>query len=285
MTELYRKVTNGWRSFRDGSVLTPTPTDPAYLEGWGTPVWSDEFDAAGIDTTKWNARNNTTVSYDQSVIYSASNIIPGDGFLYQRIDRITPQYRAPRERYFSVGYLDTINKFIQRYGRWEIKCKLPLAPGESKGFWPAFWLRDASGSGECDVMEAIGTPHTKESVHPEGVASFTLHEDTGHASGTVKIERKPPASELYIADGEWHTFAVEWTPVGFRFIADGAEVWFPKTSQYPWFETSFPAGCNIRLNCQVGEGWMGFYDDAHPETTITPADYVVDYVRVWAYTP
>lgn len=260
----------------------PEPVDPASLPYWGKPVWRDEFDVAGIDTTKWNARNDVALSYDQAVVYSANNVIPGDGFLHSKINRITPVTRSGRTRYFSTGYLDTIGKFAQRYGRWEMRAKLPLTPGQSKGFWPAFWLRDSTGTGECDVMEAIGTPHTKESVHPEGITSMTMHQDTGHAAGTVKIEKKPTQSEVYLADGKFHTFAVEWTREGFRFLVDGVERWFPKTAQYPWFESSFPGGVNIRLNCQVGDSWMGFYDPATPGTSVTPAEMTVEYVRVWA---
>jgi PKD repeat protein len=268
------------------SVTLGSSASSSYIPGWGNPVWSDEFTTAGINTSKWNARNNATLSYDQAIIYTANNVINGDGYLRQKVERLgTPVNQGGRMRYFSVGYLDTIGKFSQKYGRWEMRAITPLTPNVSKAIWPAFWLRDSTGTGECDVMEAYGTPRAHMDTKPAGVSEMTIHQDTNHSSGTVKINKVPSVTQFNNADGQFHTYAVEWTPEGFRFLYDGIERWFPKTAQYPWFETSFTGGLNIRLDVQMGDSYYGFYDPAHPETTVLPVEYVVDYIRVWAYTP
>jgi beta-glucanase (GH16 family) len=259
-------------------------TDPGYLTGWGTPAWRDEFDGTTLDLVKWNARDNIALSYDEAIIYRANSVVNGDGFLHQKIERVaSPVFRSGHTRYFTTGYLDTNGKFAQRYGRWEIRAKLPLALNKSATFWPAFWLRDSVGNGECDVMEAYGTP---QSLHPtpSGQVSMTMHESTNHEAGTVKIENKVATTAVNAADGQFHIFAVEWTPTGFRFLVDGVERWFPKTASYPWFETAFPGGLNIRMNCQTGSAWHGFYDPTKPEQSVVPAEMTVDYVRVWKYT-
>lgn len=91
--------------YRDLSTGQPLSPDPAFLADWGgLPVWRDEFDSPGIDSAKWNARDNEALSYDEAVVYAANNIIPGDGVLYQRIGAIDPPVmRGGRLRAFSTG--------------------------------------------------------------------------------------------------------------------------------------------------------------------------------------
>ena len=267
-------------------VPQPAPTTPttpagATLPGWGAPAWSDEFAGSSVDRAKWNVRDGGYLSYDEAML-SASQVSQSDGTLRIVTDRLKqPTVAGGRTRAFTTGYIDSIGKHSQRYGRWEMRAKLPVTPGASRGIWPAFWLRDSKGLGEIDIMEAMGDPNTKLKYQPAGSWSSTIHQSTNHEAGTVKIENIVTRPEHVGAD--WHTWALEWTPEGMTFLFDGEKVWTATTADNPWFETAFTgAGVNIRINTQVGEKWMGFTDPAHPEQTTVPATYDIDYVRVWS---
>lgn len=261
----------------------PTPTTPAgTIPGWGAPVWSDEFTGSTVDRSKWNIRDGSYLSYDEAML-SASQVSQSNGTLKIVTDRLSnPVTAGGRVRAFETGYIDSIGKHSQRYGRWEMRAKLPVTPGASRGIWPAFWLRDSKGLGEIDIMEAMGDPNTKLKYQPAGSWSSTIHQSTNHEAGTVKIENIVTNPE-HVGAG-WHTWALEWTPEGMTFLFDGKAVWKATTKDNPWFNTAFTdAGANIRINTQVGESWMGFTDPAHPEETTLPATYDIDYVRVWSY--
>lgn len=271
------------------STIKPDETQPgeggadtgAYLDGWGNPVWRDEFNGTSVDKTRWNVKDGTWMSYDQAVV-EAENVRVEGGELKIRTEWLDkPVIKSNRERHFSTGYIETIGKFSQKYGRWEMRASLPLEAGVSKGIWPAFWLRDSKGSGEIDIMEAIGDPHDKLGVLPAGAYTSTIHESTGHEAGTVKIEKYH--KDVDVRGDAYHVYAFEWTPAGMTFLYDGRAMWTATTRDNPWFATSFTgSGVNIRINTQVGEGWMGFADPTRRDLTKLPVDYKIDYVRVWA---
>jgi hypothetical protein len=55
---------------------------------------------------------------------------------------------------YASGTLQTWGRWQQRYGYFEARMRLP----KGQGLWPAFWLLDASGSGnEWDVVESFNT--------------------------------------------------------------------------------------------------------------------------------
>jgi beta-glucanase (GH16 family) len=163
-----------------------------------------------------------------------------------------------------------------------MRARLPLIDYKSRGVWPAFWLRDSKGSGEIDIMEAIGTPHDQEKIVPNGAYSSTIHESTNHEAGTDRITKTVVA--MGNVNSAYHTWAVEWRPESMTFLFDGKVAWTATRADNPWFDTAFTdAGVNIRINTQVGHEWMGFTDPSHPELTQLPASFDIDYVRAWTY--
>lgn len=56
---------------------------------------------------------------------------------------------------------------------------------------------------------------------------------------------------------------------------------FSKTvADLPWLDTTFCEPMNIRLNLQVGGSTPTYYGLNVDASTVFPADFVVDYVRV-----
>ncbi len=89
--------------------------------------------------------------------------------------------------------------------------------------------------------------------------------------------RVPWPAGTYPGDG-FHVYAAEWEPGVIRFYVDGRLVWTRDTSTTPWFDDVFnrDARYHLRLTHHVG-GWLGDPD----ASTVLPADFVVDYVRVY----
>lgn len=250
------------------------------LRGWDL-IWSDEFEGAAVDPSKWNVRNATTLSYDQAYITSRpANIAVHDSAVH-----IIAQREMSGGRPFTTGYLDTIGKFSQRYGRFEMRAKLPTAPGTSRGLWPAFWLRpdnSANGDGEIDIMESYGTPTIRTDFDPTNRYQWTVwqSEQAGAAKKSGYPWGQPPPGQPTL-DAGFHVYAVEWTLTGMTFSLDGVTVGKFTPADTAWFDSSFSGPFHIRLNLQVGSTYWGNPDPAHPELTVLPAEYVIDYIRVY----
>ena len=136
------------------------------LQGWGNPVFSDNFDDASLP--KWNVRDNWRLNQDKAVT-SKRNVKVSDGRLTIRTKRLAKADVRDASRRYSSGYLDTVGKFSQKYGRFEVRAKLPTVKNNSRGVWPAFWLRPDDGQGnegEIDVFEAYGPPKARRTSIP-----------------------------------------------------------------------------------------------------------------------
>ncbi|RZU49278.1 beta-glucanase (GH16 family) [Krasilnikovia cinnamomea] len=243
------------------------PGTPAPAGGGWRLAWSDEFDGTGLDRSRWNLRRREGRDVDSgcSVDSPRNAFVTGGTLTLRALREDVPCGRATRR--YTQAYLDTIGKASWTYGRFEIRARSPGGPRTSAGIWPAFWLRpDDAGHGEIDVTEL-----------PGGAAWYDRF--------TVAIfhDYSPVKQDTRIAlpggghpgDG-FHTYATEWDPTALRWYVDGTLVWSRDRGTTGWFDEVFHKPYNIRLNLQVG-GWLGEPD----ARTAFPADFVVDYVRVY----
>jgi len=265
---------------KEKTPATAKPADPCPAEdlpdytGDGTkaPTWNDEFSGDKVDQSRWTIRDQTSLSFDQARI-RARNVSVRDGHLV-----IEARRESAGDRRYTTGYLDTIDRFSQRYGRWEIRARLPVEAGKSRGLWPAFWLRADDAPGEIDVMEAWGTPANHPRTGPATYA-WTIHEDTegggSRFGGWGTAEGKASMAE------EFHVYAVDWSPQCIVFSLDGKRVGAVAMTAAPWLSTSLRGKVNMRLNLQIGSHYWGRVDSNRPELTQLPAGFAVDYVRVY----
>ena len=215
-------------------------------------VWSDEFDGAAVDESKWE-RIGDAPRRDGFWIKDDA-YLDGNGGLLLRT-------RKDGERY-TCGAVRTKGKFEHRYGFWEARCKLP----KQQGHWPAFWLMPAAGlkdaeaggvaGAEIDIMEkAWLAEKIDHAIHWNGYGSH-------HKQDYREVER-PGLNEGF------HTFALEWSPEEYVFYIDGNETWRTKAggpSQAPSY---------AKLTEEIGP-WAGKIAEA-----ALPDYFVVDYVRVY----
>ncbi|GII80615.1 hypothetical protein Sru01_55970 [Sphaerisporangium rufum] len=244
-----------------------SPTAPA---GWRL-VWADEFNGTALDTTKWNTRDSS-LDFDKACITSrAKNIFVSDGSLTIRAHK--ENYNcAGGTRPYTTGYLDSKGKGSFTYGRFETRAKSPNGPSNSRGLWPAFWMRpDDGGNGEIDVTELPGgASYYKAST----AAIFRDYTPT-------KNDFRYTFPSGYAGDG-YHVYTTDWEPGIIRWYVDGKEIWRRTGETTSWLEATFGKDntynrkFQLRLNFQVG-GWLGDPD----ATTVFPADFKVDYVRIY----
>lgn len=260
----------------------PSSSDPSIFQSsaqWGDPVFEDNFDDPELP--QWRIRDYDYVGYDHAFM-KAENVSVRDGELVITTKREAEPKRfkndtRQRDRYYSTGYVDTIGKFSQQYGRFEMRAKLPVIPGKSRGIWPAFWMRpdDKTNPGEIDIMEAYGTPHPTNNDNPMARSEATVHFSQ---DGKEKIRGFTP-EQFNLNDGQFHTWAVEWTPAAITFFVDDQQ-YHQVTADTPNYQEFFTNGgpFHLRINTQVGSDNWG--DPTEAETADT-VEYIIDYVKVW----
>lgn len=248
--------------------------DASRVAAGRSPTWSDEFKGRGglpPDLDKWNYDtgasgwgNRELQRYTRS---TRNSRLDGRGHL-----RIIARHRPGtgiRRGSFTSARLNTDQTFSFRYGRVAIRAKLP----EGRGLWPAFWMLGSSFPrvdwpfcGEIDVMENLGQKIRISSGFVHGPGSLS---DTG-IGGFHRSQRS-------LAKG-FHVFSANWAPTEISFSVDGHVFQRVLRSTYPPGQTwVFDQRMFLLLNLAVGGSWPG----KPSAKTEFPADYVVDWVRVW----
>lgn len=242
---------------------TATPSESA-LPGWEL-VWQDEFAGESLDRSKWGFDlggggwgNNELQFYTDR----PENVRVTGGQLI--IEARAEEWRGWD---YTSARLKTQALHAWTYGRIEARMKLPTG----RGIWSAFWMLGEDiatagwpRSGEIDIMENIGAPHTiYGTLHGPG---YSGGDGVGAAYTRMDIDFA----------AEFHTFAVEWRPEEIRWFVDDA-LFFqinagdtpgPWVYDHPFF---------ILLNLAVGGNWPGSPD----ASTSFPQQFVIDYVRVY----
>lgn len=128
-------------------------------------------------------------------------------------DNIGPPVQSAR--------LSSIDGFAFRYGRVEIRAKLPTGDW----LWPALWMMPKLSvyggwprSGEIDIMESRGNRNYVANGRQIGVkqTASTLHfgtESYNSAWQTAHFERNADG-----LNGNFHVYELEWTPSKFVLL-------------------------------------------------------------------
>jgi beta-glucanase (GH16 family) len=237
-------------------------------------VWNDEFDGPTLDYGKWEIEVNAFGGGNQELqIYTdrQENVRLEDGHLL--IEARRDKYDiAGTVREYSSGRIRSKHRGDWKYGKFEIRAKLP----EGQGVWPAIWMLPTevkygtwASSGEIDIMEFKG--------QEANVVWGTLHHgkpwpDNVHTGETYKLE-----SGNFTDD--FHTFTLEWEEGIIRWYVDG-KLWQTQTmwhSDGGKFPAPFDQEFHIVLNLAIGGGFVG-----NPNASTTfPREFLVDYVRVY----
>ena len=224
-------------------------------------IWSEEFNGSQINTQQWNydigtgnwGWGNNELQYytNQSANLSVSNGLA--------------TFRALDQPFGNSNYtsarIQSKNKFSVQYGKIEARMKLPMG----QGLWPAFWMLgqnidDVSWPhcGEIDIMEHVNNnPYINGTVH---------WYQNGHQSSGSSISTDITQFHLYSI--EWDEDKIQWFVDGILYKTFNIQNSVHNAFHQPFF---------IIMNVAVGGLWPGSPDN----TTIFPAEMVVDYVRVY----
>ncbi|MBM7556747.1 RICIN domain-containing protein [Halanaerobacter jeridensis] len=232
-------------------------------------VWSDEFNYHGLpDSSKWGYDvgagkwgNNELQYYTENRSENA-RVENGKLIIEARRD-----YYGGRD--YSSARLVTENKADWKYGRIEVRAKLP----SGRGTWPAIWMLPTDwvyggwpDSGEIDIMEHVGYNPTKiyGTVH---TAAYN------HMKGTQKSGNVDGGSW----ESSFHTYAIDWYRDRIDFFVDD-NLYYSFSKHGGSAEWPFDQRFYLILNIAVGGDWGGV-EGVDPN--IWPQRMEVDYVRVY----
>jgi beta-glucanase (GH16 family) len=234
-------------------------------------VWSDEFEYNGLpDTNRWD--------YDIGLGEEAGwgnrerQFYTGSRLENARVEDGKLVIEARKENYLNSGYtsarLVTRGKADWKYGKIDIKAKLP----SGRGVWPALWLLPAKDIyklwAEIDIMEQIG--FNPDMVHLS-VQTHFYNGKTGNDRTACTTLDKPYE--------KFHVYSLEWYPETIHILVDGA-LYFTYNKRVNTTPQIWPFNQNMYLimNIAVGGDWGGL---AGVDDSIFPQRMEVDYVRVY----
>ncbi|CAL66799.1 glycoside hydrolase family 16 protein [Christiangramia forsetii] len=244
-------------------------------------IWNEEFNYSGKpDAEKWNYETGFIRNLEEQIYTKRKkNLRIKNGKLEiiarkekiknKRFDPEVQNYRINTEfAEYTSGSINTKDKFEFKYGRVEVRAKLP----KGQGVWPAIWMLGANFeeieypyAGEIDIMEHVGKvpDEIHATVHypwdnPQGITS----------NGGTRLLDNP--SEKF------HVYSVSWTDEKIEFLIDNSVYHSFDIDQAGEKTNPFRKPFYLILNLALGGNWAG---EVNPE--IFPQKFIIDYVRVY----
>jgi beta-glucanase (GH16 family) len=233
------------------------------------PVWGDEFNYKGLpDSTKWNYDVGGNGWGNQELQFYTRKR-PENARVENGMLIIEARKEAWEGKDYTSARLVSKGKGDWKYGRIEIKAKIP----KGRGTWPAIWMLGSNtplkwpDDGEIDIMEHVG--------FNQGFVHASVHTKKYHHSiGTQKTDT------VVIEDlsEKFHVYSVNWNAEKVEVAVDG-KVFFSYANEHSGYEAwPFDNKLYLLLNVAVGGAWGGAKG---VDPTVYPVRMEIDYVRVF----
>ena len=224
-------------------------------------VWSDEFNGSGaINTNNWTYEiggggwgNQEVQSYTNSL----NNVYKENGILKIKVIKES-------NNSYTSGRIITKNKFDFKYGRVDIRAKLPTIAGT----WPALWMLGANinsvswpSCGEIDIMEQFEDKSYVQSTCHWQSSSTT---DYAPVSYGLPVDLNTPT--------EFHVYSLIWAEGSVKTLLDGNQFYAMNTNSNMPFDANFFFIFNVA---------MGGTNGGTIDPNFTNDAMEVDYIRVY----
>lgn len=246
-------------------------------------VWSDEFDNNGaVNTIKWHHQTQLPngSSWYNGEVQHYTNLITNS---YVSDGKLT--IKAIKEPYTNQGVTKQYtsarlnSKFAFKYGRVDIRAKIPT----NQGTWPALWLLGKNvnepggfwqpqfgntnwpACGEIDIVEHGITPSQPQNYIQSAIHTPSSFGNTVNHGGTI-------ASNL---GNDFHVYSMNWSPFQITFLLDGVPFYTYNPAVKNASTWPFDAEQYLLLNIAMG-GVAG-----NIPASFTQASMEIDYVRVY----
>lgn len=230
-------------------------------------LWSDEFDGNSLNTSNWTLETNIRFNDELQTYQASGNHQVANGLLTiiaQKVDDNT-QFGS-----YTSARLNSKGKKEYKYGRFEVRARLP----KGRGAWPAIWMLGSNidavswpTCGEMDIMEYVG--------YNPGWVKGSIHCGAHYAGNSL-------GGDYNVAtENDFHVYGVNWTASKIEYyVDDRTKPYFTYSpAQQTPAEWPFNQPFFFILNVAIGGTWGGAKG---VDNSIFPLTMEIDYVRVFA---
>jgi beta-glucanase (GH16 family) len=247
-------------------------------------MWNDEFDYTGApNSSKWHHQTYPPVGSSwfngelQHYTARIENSYVNNGSL--KIKAIRESFRDPTSgstKQYTAARLNS--KYAFKYGRVEVRAKLPAAQGTWPAIWTlgknisengAYWQTQGYGDttwptcGEIDIMEQDSN---------KSITSGAFHFPDSNGNHTYTFNYLSVSN----TDSSWHVYAMDWSAETIGLSVDGTVFHTLNNAQNPYFDNEHFILLNIAMGGQLG----GTISDDFISDIME-----IDYVRVYELQP
>jgi beta-glucanase (GH16 family) len=247
-------------------------------------MWNDEFDYTGApNSSKWHHQTYPPVGSSwfngelQHYTARIENSYVNNGSL--KIKAIRESFRDPTSgstKQYTAARLNS--KYAFKYGRVEVRAKLPAAQGTWPAIWTlgknisengAYWQTQGYGDttwptcGEIDIMEQDSN---------KSITSGAFHFPDSNGNHTYTFNYLSVSN----TDSSWHVYAMDWSAETIELSVDGTVFHTLNNAQNPYFDNEHFILLNIAMGGQLG----GTISDDFISDIME-----IDYVRVYELQP
>jgi len=279
-----------------------------------TLKWIDDFDGTTLNTNNWN-HHTANLGNHQIFVRRKENAVVKDGNLHMIVRKEDKQYTGDIEpwhtendrvtSYYTATELNTNGKQAFKYGRFEMRAKVPC----SYSIWSAFWTVGANRGwpwgGEIDIYEAVSGNkdgryrdaeyhsclHWADPTVPNNIGWGTNH---SIPKGTAKDNPVWNRTDTKLVYGEtfqlpsfhdgkgeklhdkWRVYGMEWNDKTITFYCDD-KVYSTMDITHESMREAYHQPHHIILSNSLGGEWAGYPNDR----TVLPQEFVIDWIKVW----
>ncbi|WP_159651231.1 glycoside hydrolase family 16 protein [Vibrio atypicus] len=310
-----------------GCASTADTTDASFITGkkpvelQQTPItpsdkwklsWQDDFEGDRINPRYWSFEQNCWGggnNEQQCYTDSDKNAFVKDGLLHivARKESFTGpdnpegvEGGASKTLPYTSARLRTKGKRDQKYGRFEVRAKLP----SGQGTWPAIWMLPTdskygtwAASGEIDILEAVNlkTQSDAPGAKPgeeENRIHATLHygkawpDNASSGLGVTLPNGINPADDFHTYAIEWEEGEIRWYVDNIHYATQTHEGWYSQFEQEGQLVNAdslapFNEKFHLLLNVAVGGSWAANANEKGVNADIFPQTMLVDYVKAY----